>query len=63
MNLSKLILLVVITTLGYYTVVYLYWNREFDLITGSLFALITISYAALLGCSIIIADRASEKNN
>jgi hypothetical protein len=45
MNLTKLILLVAVATLGYYSVVYLYWNKDFDLVTGTLFTIMTVSYA------------------
>lgn len=63
MNSTKIFLLVAITTLGYYSVAYLYWDKGFDLITGTLFALMTVSYAVLLGCSIVIVDRITEQKN
>lgn len=63
MNQTKLILLVALTTLGYYSVVYLYWNKDFDLVMGSLFALMTISYAIVLGCSIVMADRMTKQED
>ena len=63
MNSTKLILLVAITTLGFYSVAYLYWDKDFDLITGTLFTIMTISYAALLGCSIVIADRLTKQES
>ena len=63
MNQTKLILLVAITTLGYYSVVYLYWDKDFSLITGTVFAILTISYATLLGCSIVIADRITKQED
>lgn len=63
MNSTKLILLVAITTLGFYSVAYLYWDKDFDLITGTLFTIMTISYATLLGCSIVIADRLTKQEN
>lgn len=63
MNQTKLILLVAITTLGYYSVVYLYWDKDFDLVIGTLFTILTISYAVLLGCSIVITDRITKQRN
>ena len=63
MNSTKLILLVAITTLGFYSVAYLYWDKDFDLITGTLFTIMTISYATLLGCSIVIADRITKQED
>ena len=63
MNSTKLILLVAITTLGFYSVAYLYWDKDFDLITGTLFTIMTISYATLLGCSIVLADRLTKQEN
>lgn len=63
MNSTKLILLVAIATLGFYSVAYLYWDKDFDLITGTLFTIMTISYATLLGCSIVIADRITKQED
>ena len=63
MNSTKLILLVAIVTLGYYSVAYLYWDKDFNLFTGTLFVLMTISYAVLLGCSIVIADRITKQED
>ena len=63
MNQTKLILLVAIVTLGYYSVVYLYWDKDFDLVIGTLFTIMTISYAVLLGCSIVIADRITKQED
>jgi hypothetical protein len=63
MNSTRLILLVAITTLGYYSVAYLYWNKDFNLITGTLFTIMTISYAVLLGCSIVVADQITKQED
>lgn len=63
MNQTKLILIVAMTTLSYYSAVYLYWNKDFDLFTGILFTIITISYAIVLGCSIVIADRITKQED